>query len=274
MKAKEKLDQRLAELQSKAKRSLGQNFLVSDQVIERIIKAVQASNPVRIIEVGPGLGALTDFLIQMNKPLQLIELDSVFAEYWREQGQQVIEEDALKINWQQLYLEHPVTLVSNLPYQISSGIVIERSCEETGVDAMVLMFQKEVAQRIKAQKSTEDYSMLSVMAQTFWQIEKVIDASGRDFFPPPKVNSRVLSFRRKESKIKNRKLYLELLKTAFAQRRKVMKTNMQSMLKRYKISEDTFIAWLLKNKLTETARAEELTVENFQDLYFMMGLDL
>lgn len=273
MKAKEKLDQRTSELGSKAKKSLGQNFLVSDAVIDKIIKAVMSTNPAQLIEVGPGMGALTDDLINLKVPLSLIELDHVFADYWRSRNQNVIEEDALNLDWTKLYQNHPITFVSNLPYQISSGIVIDRSCEIEGADAMVLMFQKEVAQRIRAQKSTEDYGMLSVVAQTFWEIERVTDASGGDFYPPPKVNSRVLKFQKKASDIRNRKKFLELVKTAFSQRRKVLKTNMKPILNRHKWSEEKFVEWLKMNSLTATARAEELTVPQYRDLYMQLGLN-
>src|SRR5690606_35924679 len=132
-----------------AKRSLGQNFLVSDVVIERIISQVREFQPENLIEVGPGPGALTYFLRQMNAPLTLIELDHVIAEYWRKQGMEVLEEDALRLDWKKFYHGTKTVFVSNLPYQISSSIVIERSMENIGVEHMVLMFQKEVAQRIR-----------------------------------------------------------------------------------------------------------------------------
>ena len=120
--AQERLKQALEELGIAAKKSLGQNFLVSDTVIERIINQVRDFKPEAMIEVGPGPGALTYFLKQMNVPLQLIELDRVIAEYWRSKGLPVLEEDALQLDWEQLYSANAgknLVFVSNLPYQIS-----------------------------------------------------------------------------------------------------------------------------------------------------------
>ncbi len=236
----------------KPKRSLGQNFLVNKAVIGKIIAAVKDLKPKNIIEVGPGTGALTHDLIGMGLPLTLIELDSVLAEKWRAEGQRVIEGDALQVNWSEFATPKDTVLVSNLPYQISSSLVIERSLYKDGVRAMVLMFQKEVAQRIMAVKSTPEYGMLSVMAQVFWKIEKVCDADPKSFSPAPNVASRVLRFVRKENSVEDRQKFLSFIKMAFAQRRKLLAKNLG-------VDKET----LVKNNLKETCRAEELGPEEF-----------
>ena len=142
--ASERLKKAQEALGAEAKKSLGQNFLVSDVVIQRIVDKVKSFNPEFLIEVGPGPGALTDLLLEMNLPMQLIELDRRIAQYWRDKGQNVLEVDALQIDWNQFYKHERTVFVSNLPYQISSSIVIERSMEDSGVQQMVLMFQKNV----------------------------------------------------------------------------------------------------------------------------------
>jgi len=271
--ARERLEQSLQELGILAKKSLGQNFLVSDVVIERIISQVREFQPEALIEVGPGPGALTYFLRQMNVPLTVIELDRVIAEYWRKQGLEVIEEDALRIDWSRFYSDKKTVFVSNLPYQISSSIVIDRSMEDRGVEHMVLMFQKEVAQRIRAPARSEHYGLLSVIAQTFWKTEVVTEAGPRDFNPPPKVASRVLAFSRLPAPVKDRAAFLAFVKAAFAQRRKLLKKNLAGLLSQKKITEEQLIGWLAQMGFPETARAEELSPAQFVQLYRHFGFE-
>ncbi len=271
--SRERLEQTLQELGILAKKSLGQNFLVSDLVIERIINQVKQFQPEVLIEVGPGPGALTYFLQQMNVPLTLIELDRVIAAYWRERGVPVIEEDALRLDWSQFYSDKKVVFVSNLPYQISSSIVIDRSLEDRGVEHMVLMFQKEVAQRIRAPAKSEHYGLLSVIAQTFWKTEMVTEAGPRDFSPPPRVASRVLCFTRLQSDVKNREAFLKFVKAGFAQRRKLLKSNLSGLLNQKKLTEEQLIGWLAEMGFKETARAEELSPAQFVRLYKNFGFE-
>lgn len=272
--ARERLQQVQEALGIAAKKSLGQNFLVSDLVIERIIHKAREFKPDTLIEVGPGPGALTYFLRQMDASFRVIELDHVLAQYWRDQGLDVIEADALKLDWQPFY-EKPgrKVLVSNLPYQISSSIVIERSLDLNGLDHMVLMFQKEVAQRIAAKAQTDAYGLLTVIAQTFWKTETVTEAGPRDFKPPPKVASRVLAFTRRPSPVQNAKAYLGFVKAAFAQRRKLLKKNISVYYVQRSVTEEQMIGWLVEMGFKETARAEELSPEQFVTLYKKFGFE-
>lgn len=245
------------------KKSLGQNFLISDHVIEKIWSQAQAIPYARMIEIGPGLGSLTDGLRQLTQNLMLLELDSRLSEFWKNEGLNVIETDALQWNWSSLEDEKDILLVSNLPYQISSSLVIDRSLGPNSLRWMVLMFQKEVAQRITASASTPDYGLLSVMAQLHFKIKKVSDASPRDFQPAPKVSSRVLFFERKPAlEVESRKI-LSLLKSGFAQRRKKLVNNLKSLLAQKGIETETFNAWLESQGHTSNARAEELKPEEW-----------
>lgn len=274
MSARDRLNLVQEQLKIAAKKSLGQNFLVSDVVIERIIDAVKRFEPQSLIEVGPGPGALTYFLRQMNLPLQLIELDRDMAQYWREQDLPVVEKDALRIDWAPFYHEDKKTVfVSNLPYQISSSIVIERSIENVGPQHMVLMFQREVAQRIRAVAQTDAYGLLSVIAQTFWKVETVTDAGPRDFDPPPRVASRVLAFTRRDIPFKRRKSFLNFAKAAFAQRRKLLKKNLKDLCHQKNIVDTDLVAWIQELGFKETARAEELSPDHFVKLYLKFGFE-
>jgi dimethyladenosine transferase len=271
--ASERLKVALQEIGIEAKRSLGQNFLISDTVIGKIIDQVREFAPEVMIEVGPGPGALTHFLKDMGVPLHLIELDRTIAAYWRGQGLDVQEQDALQMDWQPYYSDRKTVFVSNLPYQISSSIVIERSLETRGVEAMVLMFQKEVAQRIRAPAKSEHYGMLSVIAQNFWKTWLVSEAGPRDFDPPPRVASRVLGFSRIEPGFKDRQKFLTFVKVSFAQRRKLLKKNLSSLLDQKQITEEQLVSWLAEMGFKETARAEELSPEQFANLYKRFGFE-
>lgn len=279
MSLKAKIDERLELLNQKAKRSLGQNFLIDQKVVDTIVGRVadsvgrvvdgdvnikessqeeeEVSLKLQWIEIGPGLGSLTDSL----RPylLKVIELDSAFAEFWRSQDLDVVEMDALKFDWSSI--EKPVGLVSNLPYQISSRIVVEMSINSVPA-IMVLMFQKEVADRMISKKMSSSYGFLSVIAQSFWTIEKVIFVSPNCFSPRPKVDSQVLEFKAKNSKIKNRAKYVEFVKSCFLERRK----KISNKAKKLKLLEE-FKEFFEANKLSLDMRAEELTPENFENLF-------
>ncbi|MCJ8276454.1 MAG: 16S rRNA (adenine(1518)-N(6)/adenine(1519)-N(6))-dimethyltransferase RsmA, partial [Bdellovibrionales bacterium] len=227
---KEKIKRRTTELGIEPKRSLGQNFLVSDSVVDRIIQNAVLKDFDHIVEIGPGLGSLTDRLIVAEKKLSLFELDSKFAQYWRDQGQNVIEGDALKNNWSGFPWENNKTiLMSNLPYQISSRLVVELSLIHPCFDRMVLMFQKEVGQRLLAEPATEDYGLLTVIAQTFWNLRHILEAGAVDFMPKPNVASRVVRFDRKEVDIQLRNpSFLKFVKVSFEQRRKKLLPKLKS----------------------------------------------
>lgn len=265
----ERLKVTLAELGIEPKKSLGQNFLISDSVIGKIIQAAQSMNPQSMVEVGPGPGALTFHLSQMGVDLELIELDRVIAEHWRKQNLTVHEADALQVDWRPwLNKPGPRILVSNLPYQISSSIVIDRCLDENPLDGMVLMFQKEVAQRIRARQQDELYGMLSVVTQSFWKMETVSDVGPGDFFPPPKIASRVLSFQKQASPVADKRRYFKFVKACFLHPRKLMASNLEQG---WNIQKERAVEVLLKMKLSEKARAGELTVKQFVDFYHELG---
>ena len=261
----EKVKQHLLKLGGEPKRALGQNFLVSEHVIDKILKQVAEFKPEQIIEVGPGLGALTEGLRAITPNLDVIELDSAFASYWREQGVRVTEQDALQVDWDALVQGKKILFVSNLPYQISSSIVIERCLGQNSIYAMILMFQKEVAQRLMALPKTSQYGMLTVIAQASWNIRTLLEAGTKDFYPSPKIASRVLVFERKPLSC-DAALLLRVTKAAFAQRRKMLAKNLMAL------NSQTDWAKVLKDMgLSEKARAEEIKPEDYIQLTKIFG---
>jgi 16S rRNA (adenine1518-N6/adenine1519-N6)-dimethyltransferase len=260
----------MKELGIEPKKSLGQNFLISNHVINKITSSVGDLQPASIIEIGPGLGALTRGLRPLvnEKDLLLLELDREFAKYWQEQGLTVTEIDALHWDWENHQMPRPTALVSNLPYQISSTLVIDRSLDQS-VDMMVLMFQKEVAQRMKAKFGTKAYGMLSVVAQTFWNIDLLLEASSGDFLPPPKVASRVLVFKRKNPvPVVEFVQFFKFIKACFLHPRKLMVSNLNEGLS---LKKEVSIQALGEMKFHEKIRAQELNPKQFLDLYFKLG---
>lgn len=245
-----------------SKRSLGQNFLVNTGKIEAIIDYVDQSGCTEVLEIGPGLGALTLRLIHKYPQMKLIELDNQFVDYWKQHTQNVVHVDALQLDWSTLGLSRAI-LVSNLPYQIAARIVVDRCINNQGVDKMVLMFQKEVGQRLLAKPSTEHYGLLSVMAQTYWDMETLEELGPNDFFPPPKVASRVVTFEKKpQVNVVDHKKYLEFVKLSFSHRRKLLRSNIARLC-----SEDVFKHAMLEFKLNEKVRPEELSWVQYCELF-------
>ncbi len=237
MNRRERLLQKLKELQTGPKRSLGQNFLIADGVIERILERAGRPGFSELLEIGPGLGALTEGLIEISRGaagarFRVIELDRAFVQDWLSRGVEVVEGDALQLDWAALGLQGGARLVSNLPYQISSSLVIDRSVWPNGIASMVLMFQKEVAKRITAHARSEDYGLLSVIAQVGWTVNVVSEAGPGDFYPPPRVASRVLGFERRSTAPEPLEYaaFLKFAKAAYSHRRKLMVRNLEPLV--------------------------------------------
>ncbi len=263
MTAREKLKLRLNELNHTVKKSLGQNFLVADHVIEKIITQAQLVSSGGLVEVGPGLGALTDTLKKIDPQLQVIEFDHGLADYWRGQNLEVIEDDALRIDWTKITKK---SLISNLPYQIAASLVVELSVTETQLENMVLMFQKEVAQRIKSEGDDDHYGFLSVMAQQFWDVQKLCDAGPQDFSPPPKIASRVLTFKRKSNPaIVDRMDFLKFVKNMFQNRRRQIRSILKTFMTEEQVSAS--MNYFEQNKKLPTLRTEELKPKEIQEFY-------
>lgn len=203
------------------KKFLGQHFLINDFVIQKIVSTVKTLNPSLIVEVGPGLGALTDELIQLNPPICVVERDILLCRYWRQKKVSVLEGDILKLPWE-MQLQSGSVLVGNLPYQVASRLLLKCCPGPNLLKAMVLMFQKEVAQRILSVPSSKSYGILTVISQSFWEVEELLTASVSDFYPRPKVSGRVLVFRKKKSSQKRTSAFFLFVKFCFSQRRKFL----------------------------------------------------
>ena len=205
------------------KKSLGQNFLINDAVIERIVDAARLSGKETVLEVGGGHGALTLALAPRCKELIVVEKDPILARHLSEiapPNVTVLEEDVLKIDLKPL-LPPGSVVVSNLPYSISSPFMFKLWDEGDAVERFVLMFQKEVAERIAASHGTREYGVLSVLFSLTFHVKVLFKVSKNSFWPRPEVDSAVIEGRRRQRMSAELKAALrKVLDAAFPYRRK------------------------------------------------------
>lgn len=243
------------------KKSLGQHFLKDENISRRIVDELTKCSFSNLLEVGPGGGALTKYLLQLpNVNFKAVELDDEKVVFLKKTypalEEKIIHQSFLDID--KPFIE-PFTIVGNFPYNISTQIVFKILEWEEAVPCMVGMFQKEVAQRIAAQEGNKVYGVTSVLVQAFYDVEYLFDVSENSFNPPPKVKSGVirLTQRKEKLEIKNRKVFFNLVKTAFNQRRKTLRNACKGLFEPGELQKEIF------NK-----RAEQLNINDFALLSF------
>ncbi len=243
------------------KKFLGQHFLINPQTIQRIISEVKSLESSLIMEIGPGLGALTDELILLEPPLYVVERDSTLCRYWKGRDVRVLEGDVLKLNWEFQLLPNSV-LVGNLPYQVASRLMVKCCPGSDKLKAMVLMFQKEVAKRILAKPRSKDYGILSVLSQCFWVVNAVAEVSVSDFYPRPQVAGQVLVFHKKKVYLHNADAFLSFVKLCFSQRRKLLLSRLKK-----EIENRDIVDIFNQVDISPSARAEGLSPQQFISLF-------
>jgi len=215
-----------------AKKRFGQNFLVNEQIIADIIRAIRPAENDNMVEIGPGLGALTrPLLAELNK-LHVVEIDrDIIARLKADYPQHKIiihEGDALKFDVAKL--PKPLRIVGNLPYNISSPLLFHFAAFAAQITDMHFMLQNEVVERMVAAPSTAEYGRLSVMLQYRFQMEKLFDVPPDSFRPAPKVDSaivRMIPIPLNDIQVKNEKLFAEIVMAAFGQRRKTLRNTLR-----------------------------------------------
>lgn len=246
----------------KPKKYLGQHFLQDESVIDKTIQSIDFDSSDTFIEVGPGMGVLTDKLIPLAKNLKLVELDRDAVEYltknYPEESFTLYSEDFLKTDLA-TFQSTSLAIIGNFPYNISSQIIFKIWEQRELVNQMVGMFQKEVARRICSKSGSKEYGILSVLIQYDYQATYLFEIQPTSFFPPPKVVSAVMKLQRKDNVLPiDRTLFKKLVKVAFSQRRK----KLRNVLKIFPLDTNNPI---IDNFLN--LRAEQLSVEDFITLY-------
>ena len=251
------------------KKKFGQNFIIDENIIDTIINKAKIDKNTLVLEIGPGAGALTYKLASTAKNVLAYEIDVTLKEILKNNLQEfnnvdIIYEDFLKAdvvkqikkyNFEKLYV------VANLPYYITTPILIKIIEDKIAVDKIVVMVQKEVGDRFKAKPNSKDYSSLSVYLNYYFNTKKLLDVSRNVFMPKPNVDSIVVEFSKKERlPLKDEQIFFKLVKDAFKQKRKNLKNN----LKNYDLNKIEEI--LKKYNFDLTVRAEQLDIDIFIDI--------
>ncbi|WP_304038446.1 16S rRNA (adenine(1518)-N(6)/adenine(1519)-N(6))-dimethyltransferase RsmA, partial [Mesonia mobilis] len=217
----------------KPKKKIGQHFLSDNNIAKKIIDLVNFKNHRHIVEVGPGMGALTDHLVDSAKNLTLIEIDNECIEYlekkYLNKNLEIVSANFLKYDLKN-FKNNEILIIGNFPYNISSQIIFKVIENRDIVSSLTGMFQKEVASRICSDSGSKTYGILSVLTQLFFDVKIHFDVSPNVFNPKPKVNSSVLSLQRKKSiNIDcDEKLLFKIVKLSFQQRRKKIKNSLKN----------------------------------------------
>jgi 16S rRNA (adenine1518-N6/adenine1519-N6)-dimethyltransferase len=243
----------------KPKKHLGQHFLTDLSIAEKIAKAVKGHEGVnKLLEIGPGMGVLTDFLLEENWELYLVDIDKESIAYLHQKypdlGEKIIEADYLKRDFSTV-MGGPYIVAGNFPYNISSQIFFKILEERNSVKEVVCMLQKEVAERIASPKGNKSYGILSVLLQAFYDIEYLFTVPPDVFNPPPKVNSGVIRLARNNvpELACDEVLFFKVVKQAFSTRRKTLRNCMKGMGLKDSLHEDPML----------NLRAEQLDVQDF-----------
>jgi 16S rRNA (adenine1518-N6/adenine1519-N6)-dimethyltransferase len=249
------------------KKSLGQHFLKDESVSHRIVAALQQQPFSRLVEVGPGGGALTKHLLKLKEiDFKAVEIDDEKVAWLQKSypvlQDKIIHESILDI---EAPFAEPFTVVGNFPYNISTQIVFKLLDWRPQIEAMVGMFQKEVAQRIAAPPGSKVYGVTSVLVQAFFTVEYLFDVGPECFEPPPKVMSGVIRLLPRNTQnptppMRSEKTFKLLVKTAFNQRRKQLRNGVKSLFPPEVLQDELF-----------TQRAEQLTVAEFAALTYKMN---
>ena len=259
----------------KFSKSLGQNFLIDTNVIDRILEGARVKEGDYVIEVGPGIGTLTKEMGRTAEKVVAIEIDKTLIPILEETladfpNIEVINQDILKVNVQELVKEKlnggPVKLVANLPYYITTPIVMKFLEEDIPVTDIVVMVQKEVADRMNAKPNTKDYGALSVAVQYYCDTEIVAKAPRHMFMPQPNVDSTVIGLHIREEKkynVDNEDIFFKTVKASFGQRRKTLLNSLGGL---GFLSKDQIKVALQEAKIDEQRRGETLSIEEFASL--------
>lgn len=249
-----------------ALKKYGQNFLINDHVLETIANTLKDQFK-NVIEIGPGLGSLTRYLVTTYDKVLAFEIDPKMVEILddtiKEENFRVVEKDILKVSIEQeinnYFDNKEICLIANLPYYITTPIMLKVLEEAPSIKSMVIMIQKEVAERFLGKPNTKDYNSLSVLIQTYMDVSKVIEVSKNSFYPAPEVTSTVIKLTRKEKtnyQIDNEELFLKVNRLMFKQRRKTIVNNLKDIY-----NKESILDILNKLNISETARSESLSVE-------------
>ncbi len=258
-------------------KSLGQNFLIDGNVLSTIVEKSGVNKETAVLEVGPGAGVLTRELAMRSKKTVAVEIDKALVPVLNDtlsdlENVKVINEDILKVDLAELFEKEfsgiPVIVVANLPYYITTPVIMKLLEFDRRIDAVTVMVQKEVALRMAAPSGGKDYGALSVAVQFYSEPEIIAKAEPSCFMPQPKVSSTVIKmeiFKEEKYKVKDKEFFFKVVKSAFGQRRKTL-VNALSNSPYLPLDKNKVTEVLLKMGLDERIRGEKLSIEQFAEL--------
>lgn len=253
-------------------KKFGQNFLVNEDARKKLIDSLDVKENTTVWEVGPGLGSMTDELLKRGVNLTVFEIDHGFArllpqffeEYKKTGHFNLVEGDVLKTWWNYLKTSTvPDRFFGNLPYNAAATIIADTINKGIRFNKAVFTIQKEVGQRMSATPGSDDYSSFSVLCQWAYDVKPIMDLAGGNFWPKPNVASRAVLFTKKDSfpNCENPDLFMKLIRTVFAQRRKTIRNNLQTLISGSQADEA-----LNKCAISANERAENLSIEKLLSL--------
>lgn len=261
------------------KKSLGQNFLIDTNILRKIVDFAELTDDSGAIEIGPGIGALTEQLARRSKKVVAFEIDQRLLPILKETlapypNTKVIHNDVLKADVKQAIEENftdieDIMVVANLPYYVTTPIIMKLLEEQLPIRGIVCMLQKEVADRIAARPGTKDYGSLSIAIQYYTEAETVMIVPKTVFVPQPNVDSAVIRLtKRKEPAVvvKDEAFFFQVIKASFAQRRKTILNNLTNQLPDGKQLKDEILSALAGAEVEPTRRGETLSIEEFARL--------
>jgi len=246
----------------KAKKSYGQHFLTSTSIAQRIADSLIHTDLYdEVLEIGPGKGMLTQFLVNRSYRLKAVEADRDMVDYlYREYPQlreNIIPQDVLKLHLDE-HFDGQFAVIGNYPYNISSQILFKVLDYRVQIPEMVGMFQKEVARRVASPPGSKEYGVISVLIQAYYQVDYLFEVAPGSFNPPPKVQSAIIRLVRRENQELGCKasLFRSVVKITFGQRRKMLRKTLRAFTQDPRLQEDTFFQ----------RRPETLSVQEFVDI--------
>ncbi|GET10944.1 16S rRNA (adenine(1518)-N(6)/adenine(1519)-N(6))-dimethyltransferase RsmA [Ligilactobacillus agilis] len=258
------------------KKSLGQNFLTDINVLKKIVAAAEVSEADDVIEIGPGIGALTEQLAKSAHQVLALEIDDRLLPVLKETlapypNVEVIHQDILKANLKELIAEHfdgqhRLKIVANLPYYITTPIIMHLLATELAFDQIVVMMQKEVANRLAAQPGSKDYGSLSIGVQYEMDCQVAFIVPKTVFVPQPKVDSAIISLTKKKAKEyqpQDERFFHQLVRGAFMHRRKSLWNNLQGLYGKQAEVKEKLSQALAQAEIEPSVRAERLTIADF-----------
>ena len=263
----------------KANKSLGQNFLISEEVVEKIVESSQVAKEDLVIEIGPGLGTLTKYLLERAGKVLCIELDKKMIDILEDRFKlydnfEVQNQDVLKVDLKELIKKGKentntknVKIVANLPYYITTPIIMKLLEEKLDLESITVMIQKEVADRLIATPGEKETGAITYAVNYYSIGEDILEVPNYSFIPEPEVTSKVIKLTVRDNppiEVKNKEFMFKIIKNAFMQRRKTLlnSLNNSKLIK----SKEAGIKILNELNLDENIRAEKLTLQNFADI--------